>query len=93
MLSTMEWRLPREELVTLHLNHTRNHWHNTVYTLYFDALYGVLVQYVLLYCDFVNILSRFTLFCSDLRCFVVIYVVLLRFTLFCCDLRCYVATT
>ena len=85
-----------EELVTLHLNHTRNHWHNTVYTLYFDALYGVLVQYVLLYCDlcdFVNILSRFTLFCSDLRCFVVIYVVLLRFTLFCCDLRCYVATT
>ena len=67
-----------EELVTLHLNHTRNHWNNTVYTLclYLDALYGVLMQYVLLYCDFVTILSRFTLFCSDLRCFVAIYAVL-----------------
>ena len=57
-----------DKLVTLHLNHTRNHWHNTVYTLYFDALYGVLVQYVLLYCDlcdFVTILSQFTLFCRD----------------------------
>ena len=67
-----------EELVTLHLNHTRNHWNNTVYTLYLDALYGVLMQYVLLYCDFVTILSRFTLFCSDLRCFVAIYAVLSR---------------
>ena len=74
-----------DKLVTLHLNHTRNHWNNTVYTLYLDALYGVLMQYVLLYCDFVTILSRFTLFCSDLRCFVAIYAVLLRFTLFCRD--------
>ena len=69
-----------EELITLHFNHTRNHWNNTVYTLYLDALYGVLMQCVLLYCDFVTILSRFTLFCSDLRCFF-------------CDLRCFVATT
>ena len=70
-----------EELVTLHLNHTRNHWNNTVYTLYLDALYGVLMQYVLLYCDlcnFVTILSRFLLFCCDLRCFVAIYAVLSR---------------
>ena len=67
-----------EELVTLHLNHTRNHWNSTVYPLYLDALCGVLMQYLLLYCNFVTILSRFTLFCSDSRCFVVIYAVLLQ---------------
>ena len=60
------------------ISNTRNHWNNTVYTLYLDALYGVLMQCVLLYCDFVTILSRFTLFCSDLRCFVAIYAVLLQ---------------
>ena len=80
-----------EELVTQEITGTTLCTHCTLM-----HSYGVLVQYVLLYCDlcdFVNILSRFTLFCSDLRCFVVIYVVLLRFTLFCCNLRCYVATT
>ena len=45
----------------------------------FDALYGVLLQYVLLYCNLCN--------------FVAIYAVLSRFTLFCWNLRCFVATT